>query len=277
MLDNIAQEVKDLWIGPTPITINKIQLNEENPFNENTQTGDKEARIDVYYDLHRNGEKVIDNQFFSFYIGSSIWESKTGKTQYLTDSAQFIWAEDEAKAKAGFEWSNGSTSFWITNPSEKVYPAFKKLEPFIAFLAATIGFDPRKGAKCDFVDMINIDQLFSDHKLVNSKLAELSESMQTTGRNKVRVMFLVDDKDRNRIDTKNKQSFGFASSTNLNSLKKAIEKKADTEYPYISGIYSMTFQKFNPAKLDVYAGEIARLSGVAATDDFNEDDDQWDV
>jgi hypothetical protein len=255
---------KRLFIGPAAITVNKIELKE---VAKNQYSNVDEARFDIYYDLVRNSEKLIDNGMFSFFVSSDINKSATGKTQFITDSAQFIWSESEALAKKGFKWNDSV----MTNPSDNVYPAYKKMEVFINMLCAMVNYNIRAtrvttGAFDVMNDKFLFSELFTDTAKIQKIFEEFSEEINTPGTNvynKVRVMFLVDAQGRQRIDTKNNESFAFATNESIEQIKKAIIKKLGTQYPFISGTYSLKFQEYDPSKVDVYAKEILELGGVS--------------
>lgn len=278
MLENIqTEQVRKLYIGPATIRVHDIKMNEENPISVNQYTDKKEARIDVVYSLDKPGsdEVLIDQQFFSFYVSEDLFQSeRTGKKQFITDSCQFIWAADEASAKAGLEYGTAPDSYWIVHPSENVYPAYKKLEPFIAFLTSLIRFNPRSGSKADLYSILKMDTIFTDTETFKGQLAKLVEELTEKGMLQVRVLFLVDEQNRNRIDTKNAESFGFPYSSDFKQIKRAIKKKSDSSYPYISAAFSLNFEEYDPANIGKYADEIAELSGVEAS---SVNDDEWEV
>lgn len=270
MLEQFASAFvnKPLFIGLAPITVTEVKLGE---YSKSPVSQNEEARIDVGYVLKNELGEEKTSGYFSFYISSDIFTSeKTGKTQYLTSNAQFIWALNAEEAKKGLVGQYGENATVLVAPSARVYPAYKKLEPFIAFLCATIGINPRKGTEIDFVQLLRLDALFTDKDAVSAKLAELSEDLTTQKRDKVKVLFLVDEQGRNRIDTKNPESFMFPNSTNTARLVRAIKQKAQTSYPYISGTYSLNFQEYDASKQAEYANELAKM--------FNEgSNESWEL
>lgn len=276
MLENIqTEQTKRLYIGPATIKVTDIKMNEETPIGVNQYSEKKEARIDVSYSLFEGEKELINDQFFSFYVSEEPFESeRTGKKQYITDSCQFIWATDPATAKKGFQMGTGSDAYWIIHPSENVHPAYKKLEPFVNFLTSLIRFNPRSGSVADLYSILSMESIFTDTKVFQEKLAQFVSEIKEKGMDQVRVLFLVDDQQRMRIDTKNAESFAFAYSGDFKAIKRAIKKKSDSSYPYISGVYSLTFQEYDPTKLGQYAEEIAELSGVDAS---AVDGDEWEV
>lgn len=281
MLANLDTETKQvMYIGPGTIQVTDIKLNEDKPYSENQYNQKNEARIDVHYNMQFNNETVIKNKFFSFYISEETFVSKSGKTKYLTDKGQFYWAVDEAEAKLGkemeFRQNDGSMKpYTIVHPSETVYPAYRKLEPFVAFIQAMLRFNPKKGSPGDFWEMLGFEHLFSNQEAFSEKMKTfVDEFKDNSDYNQVRVLFIIDDKGRSRIDTKNKESFGFGGSNDTKALEKAIKAQSQTQWPYVSGTLSLTFQEFNPANAGLYASEMMEITGIS---DEGVDEDEWDL